>query len=427
MHYFLPKSERKPNMQTENKTKANLWNKNFLCLALGTVFSAMGGIGLNVAMSMVVFDQTQSTLLSAIFMVASGLPSIIVPLIMGPIVDRRNPLKLLIKNELLLAAIFFAAGCLIYFTGFQYIFFLLLSVLISVLGVISGLASGSINPQVISRENYLKGNAVINTIYPLLNIVIIPLATLLFQKFGISLIFIAYSFLTVLDVLVESRMDVKFEYKPSEARFSLKEYKHDLKDGLRYFTADPAIRSVFLFFSLVMFADAASSLIYPFFQTTPGLNRLNYATYTSIKSAGYMVGGFLHYFINIKSSHRFKIAVVVYFLFVLLDSLLLFTPLPVMCLIGFILGIAGMNSANIRVSAVAARVDNAYRGKINSLFTVMVTVTNSAGQLIAGSLAESIPYPYIVILFQAVYCLGILVFMLPRKNKVRELYNYETE
>ena len=378
-------------------------------------------------MSMVVYDETGSTTLSAIFMIASSLPSILLPFVIGPIVDRKDPLKILLKNEMVLAGIFFASGIYINFLGFNYLFFMALSLVISALGIISNIASGSIIPQVLDKKNYIKGNAALNTIYPLMNIAVVPIATILFQKYGIGIILIGYSVLTVLDVLVESRIDVDFKYDDSSEKFSLSEFKADLRDGYKYFNENTAIKYVFIFFSFVMFSNAASRLIYPFFENSPTLTKMDFAMYTSINSAGYMFGGLLHYFIDINENNRYKIALFVYMIFVVLDSLFFFMPLPIMCLFGFILGIAGMNSANIRISAVAAYVDTSYLGKLNSLFLVMTTLASSVGQLIVGILAETFPYEYIMVLFQGFYLFAILFFMLPKKYEIKGLYNYKIE
>ena len=174
-----------------------------------------------------------------------------------------------------------------------------------------------------------------------------------------------------------------------------------------------------------MFADCSSSVLtYPFFNTSATLTNDQYALMTSIRSAGYMLGGFLHYFIKIPEKKRFSIAIGVYFVFVLLDGAFFFMPFALMCISRFLLGILGMNSANIRVSAVQSHVPNQMRAKTNALFSVLTSAAMMLGQLLAGALGELAPYWLIQIIFQSVYLLGILIFALPKRNKVKELYNY---
>ncbi|HWS29204.1 MAG TPA: MFS transporter [Clostridia bacterium] len=404
--------------------KTGLWNRNFTLAFIGMIISAAGGVGLSIALSVVVFAETQSTTLSAVLAALSMIPQFVLPLVIGPVIDRNNPLKVLVKNEVILAALFFIAAALTYFFGFNYLLYMVFSVLISSFGVVSQLASSSVIPQIMARENYVRGNAILNVIYPLCSVAIAPLAMKLFDLYGMPLILAAYGVTSLIDAALESRIDAKFEYIEAE-KTSLKEYGEDLRDGFRYFAKDPAIRSVFLLFALVMFADCSSSVLtYPFFNTSATLTNDQYALMTSIRSAGYMLGGFLHYFIKIPEKKRFSIAIGVYFVFVLLDGAFFFMPFALMCISRFLLGILGMNSANIRVSAVQSHVPNQMRAKTNALFSVLTSAAMMLGQLLAGALGELAPYWLIQIAFQGVYLLGILIFALPKRNKVKELYNY---
>ena len=403
---------------------SKLWNKNFTLAFVGMVISAAAGVGLNIALSVVVFEQTQSTTLAAVLGALSMIPHFVLPLVVGPVIDRRNPLKVLVRNEVVLALLFFAAAALIYAYGFSYILYMLFSIAISAFGVVSNLASASVLPQIMARENYVRGNAILNVIYPLCSVAVAPLAMKLFDHYGMPLILASYGIASLVDAALESRIAAKFEFIEAE-KTGFREYAADLREGFRYFAKDPAVRSVFLLFSLVMFADAAGSVLtYPFFNRSATLTNDAFALITSIRSAGYMVGGFLHYFIKIPETKRFPIAVAVYFTFVLLDGTFFFMPFWLMCASRFLLGILGMNSANIRMSAVQGHVSNRMRAKVNALFSVLTSLAMMGGQLLAGALGEFLPYGVIQVAFQCAYLFGILFFVLPRRNRVRELYNY---
>ena len=43
---------------------SRLWTRNFVTITLGTVVSAIGGTAMSLALSLIVFDQTESTWLS---------------------------------------------------------------------------------------------------------------------------------------------------------------------------------------------------------------------------------------------------------------------------------------------------------------------------------------------------------------------------
>ena len=211
---------------------------------------------------------------------------------------------------------------------------------------------------------------------------------ILLNKVGLANVLILYSFACLIDVFIESRIDEPCEYLNTGESLSLKTYFNDLQDGLHSLKKDTGLVSVLIFFSIVMFTNGTSSLVYPYFNQSSVLTDQNYAMLLSFQSAGYMFGGFFHYLFTIPDKKRYLVAVIVYFVFSILDGLFFFYPLLVMFGVKFILGFAGMNSANIRTSAVQHRLDNQNRAKINAMFGVSFTLFEVCGQLVAGALGE---------------------------------------
>ena len=403
-----------------------LWNKNFIRAIGGMVISAAGGIGLNIALSVVVFEQTQSTLLTSVFAALSMVPNFLLPLIVGPWLDRHNPLKVMLKNESVLAAFFFAAAVFLHFFGFNYLFMMAFSVIVSCFGVVSQLASASVIPQIMQKNDYMRGNAIINIIYPLCAVVMTPVVMWLFKKYGIALSVGLCAVTSLIDVIIESGIRVEFEFIEKKAE-GLKDYFRDAVEGMRYFKQDIGIRSVFTFVMLMEFAYSSFLLWYPFYNQSPNLGNGDYALMQSIASLGYLIGGLFHYMVKIPDKRRFQVAVCVYFTFAILDGMFLLMPFALMCAVRFVLGVFGMNSANIRESAVQARVPNTMRAKLNAFKSMMVSALGMLGQLAVGALGEKLPFWSIQMGMNVVYLLGILFIILPKKNKVRELYNYSTD
>ena len=73
--------------------KKTLWSRNFTIITLGTVISAIGGVAMGFALGFVVFDNTGSTLLTAVFSAVSLLPRAVLPVLVSPYLDnfRRKP------------------------------------------------------------------------------------------------------------------------------------------------------------------------------------------------------------------------------------------------------------------------------------------------------------------------------------------------
>ncbi|CAM3587406.1 MFS transporter [Erysipelothrix urinaevulpis] len=405
--------------------KNSLWSKNFKLLVAGTFLSALGGIGLNLAFGLVIFDQTQSTFLSGVFTTLAMIPYLVFPLLIGPYIDRHDPLKVLLHNEKILLVIYFLAGIIVKVTDFNFLLYLGIILLISIFSIVSEIASQSITPQLIAKENFSKGFAIMSTIYPLAQVIVSPLALFIYGKFGLSMMFFIYTFFSFIDIIIESKIKFDFVYDEDRSVSNIG-FLEDIQSGFKYLKTDSSLIAVLLFFSLVMFTSASNTLWYPYFATSKTLNLNQYGFMMATSSAGYLFGGLLHYVYTIKDKDRYKIAVVVYFTFVILDSLFFFVPFVGMCFIRFVLGILGMNSANIRTTAVQQRLNPIHRAKVNTIYSVMFNVSMMIGQVVIGFLGDYFEYSMVMVLVQGVYLLAIILFILPQKYGVSKLYNYST-
>lgn len=101
-------------------------------------------------------------------------------------------------------------------------------------------------------------------------------------------------------------------------------------------------------------------------------------------------------------------------------------PFGFLCATRFILGILGMNSANIRSSSIQARVPATQRAKVNALFSIMTSTATFVGGLLVGALGELFPYWTIQIAFQGFYLAAVLFLILPKRYGVKTLYNFVT-
>lgn len=400
-----------------------LWSPNFKRMFVGWILSAMGGIGFHAAFGLVVFDNTQSTLLSGIFVALSMIPSILLPLIIAPYIDRQNPLKVLLRNEKYLLVVFIIAYIYVSLFSFNYLFYLMFSLIIACLGVISDLATQSLSASLMPKALMSKGYAILSAISPFTSFIITPIAILLYSKFGMPLIFMMYILFTACDIAIESRID--YVDTPDNQDTLNQSLLQDIKESFKYLNQNKDIKLVFIFFSFVMFSSGTSQLIYPYFQSQPHLDVNAYALFASLSASGYLFGAIFHYFVEIPRASRFRAAITIYLIYIILESSLLLVSLPLMYGFKVIMGVLGMNSANIRNSAVQSKLDPAHRAKMNALFSIMSGLGTMIGNMVFGFLAEYIPIPVVVIMAQLVYLGVILIIVLPNKNTIKPLYNLE--
>ncbi len=99
--------------------KAKLWTKDFTLITIGTIISATAAQLINLPMSLMVFDKTQSAFLAALIFIFNIVPNTVLPLIVAPFVDNVSKKRLIVGLDYLLAFLCIIFGLVIWATGFK--------------------------------------------------------------------------------------------------------------------------------------------------------------------------------------------------------------------------------------------------------------------------------------------------------------------
>ena len=81
--------------------KNRLWTRNFTLLIAASGLGAVGGIAGGFAMSFLVFDETGSTLASALVLATELIPGFLLPLFIAPWMDRMPRKPFLVGGDML--------------------------------------------------------------------------------------------------------------------------------------------------------------------------------------------------------------------------------------------------------------------------------------------------------------------------------------
>jgi len=404
--------------------KPTLWTKNFTFIISGTIVSAIGGVGLNLALSVTVYNHTQSTWLMGLYSAITIIPGMLLPVLLSPFIDRYPRKKIIVRQDLFMGIMFIFFAWWTHTRAFDFYFYLLMGLVISINGVIYGLAYNCLFPNLIPEGMFQKGYAIGNLIYPLTNVVALPVATLVFRHFGVASLFLVEGSLLLIAVLFEIHIDI-IETTEKTVGHPVKNLFLDIRKGFDYLREETCIGYIYAFFVVMMFSQGINVLVYPFFEQRAHLQVMNYAFLLSFESAGYMFGGLLHYFVKIPTKSRYGISVIVYTAFAVFGGTFFFMPFLLMLATKFVLGFIGMNSANIRVTSINHYIDDGMRGRLNAIFQTLVSVATLSGKLLAGYLGEIVPYEIIGILYGILIGFGMLLFIIKKKAIVMPLYNQE--
>lgn len=403
--------------------KNTLWTKNFTIITLGTVISAIGGVAMGFALSFVVFDNTGSTLMMALFAAASSLPGIILPVLLSPYLDNFRRKPVIVGLDYLSAVIYLLFGLYLLKHSFSLPLYLLFSLACGSIGSVYNLAYESLYPNLIPEGFAQKGYTVSGMLYPTVTMVMTPVASILYTRLGLGVLCIGEGLLLAAAASVETQIRVEEHTKPG-GKFSFSDYIGDFKEGFRYLKKEKGLLRIYGYMPITQgISQATEPLIRAWFRTAPGLNLTMYALFTTAEFIGRTIGGLVHYKFEIPPEKRFSLAYLVYVTYNIMDTVLLWLGFPLMLVNRGICGFLGINSATLRASSVQNYLPDNMRAKVNAVFNMLYALVPTLLTLAVGALGEMMDYRLCVTLVSAAGLLPCYLIMWRGREDVKKVYN----
>ena len=403
--------------------KPTLWTKNFTIITLGTMISAIGGVAMNLGLSLVVFDQTQSTWLSGLFAAASMLPGMTLPILLGPVLDRVNRKHVVVGLDALSGTLYLAFLLYIRRAGFAYGAYVLFSLVMGSIGAVYSLAYDCLYPDLIPEGFAQQGYAISGAIYPLAATVVTPVAALVYSRWGVEMLFLTEGVLLLTAAAFETRISYRHE-APKERAPGLGQYGRDMLEGFRYLKKEKGIRHIY---SYMMVSNAtgggAGMMAMAHFQSSSVLTTAMYGLLSSVEAIGRMAGSAVHYLFSIPEKKRYALTVRVYMLYDLCDGMMLFLAYPLMIGVRFLCGFLGSQTAAMRAAAVQNYLPREMRARVNGLFNVLFSLGQLVMQLTVGAMGEVMPYRVAAALLAGAAFAAILLFIVRNRKDVEPIYN----
>lgn len=421
------------------KSNKSIWTKDFSIITIGTIISAIGGTAINLAMSLVVFDETASTWLTGVLTAASYLPGILLPFFFAPYIDSHNRKNIMVTLDFLSSIFYLLFYLYVRNYSFSYEIYLLFCLLTGGIGAIYSLNYEAFYPELIEKGMEQKGYAISSLIYPSITALITPVAAVVYGNYGIEwiilgegiLLFLAAGcecFITNIDIHRKKKYREKENsgFRKKEKREYLKEYKEELLGGVCYLKKEKGVRNIYLYMMSVNAIGEGNRLMtLAYFQSSNYLTTAMYSFLISAETIGRMLGGIGHYFIKIPVKKRYKITEKVYQIYEILDGTMLFVAYPVMIVFRFICGFLGVNTATLRQAAVQNYIPSQIRARVNGLFQVLISIGMMIIPLLTGALGEIISYPVISLLLGIISLFLIYQLIIKNQTEIRKVYEKE--
>ena len=404
--------------------KKTLWTKNFTLVTTASALGAVGGIAGGFALSFLVFDETGSTLASALIIAIQLVPYFILPLFLAPVMDRLPRKPFLVAGDIVDGVLYALMGFYLIKFEFSYAAYLGYSLLLACLGSFDELAFQSIYPKLIPEGMEQQGYAVSTTLYPILRVIMLPLAGLLLDAVGAAWILIGQGGLSLMAALVESNIDIKEQRRGDKGKlFSLRQWCSDIREAAEYLKNERGVTGIFSYMAVTNgVASGYSSILVAFFRTFPGFTAAMYSLFSVFEFAGRTLGGAVQYKLRLAKEKKFGFTFIVYQIYELMDMCLLWLPYPLMLANRAMVGFLGANSATMRQAAMQSYIPENLRARLNAFQNMLITAASGVFALAIGALGEILDYRLCVSVCGATAFLAAWLFVWRRRSDVKRIF-----
>ena len=405
--------------------KKTLWTRNYSLLILATVLGSVGGIAGGFALSFLVYDETGSTLASALILAIKLVPHFLIPLVAAPWMDRLPRKPFLVAGDAVNGLMYLLAGAYLLRFPFSYPGYLCFSLLLASLQSFDALAYNSIYPKLIPEGMEQKGYTVSSMLYPVVHVVMMPAAAVLMEWLGVARILLLQGVLSLLAALTERFIHIQEESRMAGQCFSFRLWLGDLREAAAYLKKERGLRSIYHYMAVTnAVAEGYGPLLVAFFRVTAGFTTAMYSLFSVAEFIGRTLGGLLQYHVEIPKKKRFAFTFWVYQIYEAMDMCLLWLPYPAMLCNRALCGFLGVNSATLRQAAVHRYIPDHLRARLNAYQNMLVQGCAAVLTILIGAMGEFWDYRLCMTLcggFTMAVCWALIWF---RRSHVRRVYEH---
>lgn len=410
----------------ETERRPRLWTRNFTTINIATALGAIGGIAGGYAMAFLVYEETQSTFLAALLVAVRVVPGLLVPMLISPIMDRLPRKPFLVGGDAVAAVVYLTVGLWLRYNEFNYPTYLIFTLVLSCVWSVDELSYNSLFPKLIPKGLEEKGYAAASLLYPILTVVVMPLAAVMYRTVGAANILIFQAGFSLAAVITESTIKIKEEITPG-TRFSLRQWTGDIKAAAAYLRREKGLLAMTVYSSTGggMYAGQETVMI-GFFSSAAGFSPELYAVFSAAEVVGRSIGGVIAYKKQIRKEKKYDFALGVYVVYDSMDASVLWLPYPLMLVNRAICGFLGAQSSVMRYAATQKYIPESMRARINAFQSIVFTAFEAVLTVAVGALGDVMDHR-LVMTVCGVFCLAVCFATIVRRRKwVRKIYESES-
>ena len=209
-----------------------MWNRNFIMVVVGQIISLFGNAILRFALPLYLLNETESAALFGVVTACAFIPMIVLVPIGGILADRVNKRNIMVVFDFSTAILVLAIILLLGRINLVVLLLCALFILYGMNGAYQPAVQASI-PILLSGENIMQGNSVINLVSSFAGLVGPVIGGALFGFYGIMPILYVSIFCFLISAIMEIFIQIPFQRKPARGNIFAIGYG-DLKESFRY-------------------------------------------------------------------------------------------------------------------------------------------------------------------------------------------------
>lgn len=373
-----------------------LFTKNFTLLVLGQVCSLFGNCILRFALSMYVLDTTGSTAIFASLLAISAIPTILFSPLGGILADRANRRNIMVALDATSGTAILCAALVLRESN-DLVTIGILMVVLSILGAFESPTVQACVPQMHTGDNVIKGNAIVNQVAAIANLLAPLLGSALYVAFGLKPVMYASIIFFFITALFECF--IRLTYTPSKEKtgvFAI--IKGDFSESMRFLIKEqPQSLKIMFLAAFVNFLMAGTfSIGLPFLvRTTLGLSAEYFGIAESALGVAAIIGGVTAGFLTGKLKvGKLSVAIAALGVFLIPAGIVFLLPLGnmtkyVVSLVSFCgVQIMACIFSIFAISCVQQRTPNHLIGKIMAYTMTIALCAQPIGQMFFGLLFD---------------------------------------
>lgn len=385
--------------------------RNFRLFFFGQLVSVIGSWMQATAQGWLVLKITDSPFKLGLLSAVQFLPALFLSLYAGVIIDKFSKKKILIFTQSSLAILAFVLGLLITLKVVQYYQILIIAFLMGLINTIDMPARQAFYIELVSREHLMNSIALNSSAFNLARIFGPVISGILIGLVGYSWSFYlnAISFVPVIIALF-----FIVERTESNKKFSLKELQNVNKDviaGLEYIAKIPIILLIFALFTIVnIFGLNFNVLIPTLAKNVFNLHATEYGFLMSLLGVGALTSSTLLAVISYKGVKHLYLFSSALLLGITQIFIGLIHNLSYVSVFVALSGFAMVLFLNTTNTLLQMECDESYRGRVMSIYSLILLGFTPFGSLLTGTLSEKVSVNFTFV-FVGVIILISVVFI----------------